>query len=332
MKPIGVLGDGAWGTAVANVLARNGYQVKLWCYQETVAQSIKKSGINERYLPGVVLDNNIEPVTDIAQAVCGVSWIFEAIPVQYLREIISPLASCVDRSATWVVLSKGIEQKTLLLPSQIIDDALEFTPSKVVFAGPNFAAELARGELSATVVAAHDYAQAQELQKLLANDYFRPYVCTDMIGAQVGGALKNVIALVVGMLDGAGFNHNAKAFVLTRGLHEMAIITTQLGGSVHTVYGLSGVGDLVLTAMGGLSKNMQVGQRLGKGQKLDDILQQTGFVPEGINTLQSVNQLLKMHKLDMPICARAYEVVFGALSVDEMMKEVMALPLGKECD
>ncbi len=167
---------------------------------------------------------------------------------------------------------------------------------------------------------------------MLANDYFRPYVTTDVIGVQAGAALKNVITLGIGMLDGAGYTDNAKAFLLTRGLHEMVQLVANVGGRQETVYGLSGVGDLVLTAMGKLSRNLEVGRRLGSGEKLEIILQQTGYIPEGINTVQSVYQLLTQQNLDLPICRGIYDVIFTETTLKDMLRSLMKQPLSFECE
>jgi len=293
MKIVCMLGEGAWGTAVATLLAQNGLQVKLWCYDASVAESIKKNRYNERYLPGIYLDKKIEPFTDLKEALEKVDLIFEAIPVQYLRTILNKAKPFCEIDQPWVVLSKGIEQNTLLFPSQMIDEVLGYEPKKSVLVGPSFAKDLAAKQITAVTLAVTDCDFGLSLQKLLANTYFRPYLSLDLVGVQVGAAIKNVIALAIGMLDGAGFTDNAKAFVFTRGLHEMVEIAQALGGKTETLYGLSGVGDLVLTAMGGLSKNREVGKRLGQEQSLEKILKQTGYIPEGINTVKSVHQFMQ---------------------------------------
>ncbi len=332
MKTVSVLGEGAWGTAIATLLANNGHTVKLWCYDSLVANDIANKRINTRYLPNIILDEKIQPTTQLRDAMCDTQWIFEAIPVPFLRSVISQATSCFVSDQTWVILSKGIEQKTLFFPSQIIDDVFKTSVKKVVMVGPSFAAELAQKQITAVTLAAPDCAQGQLLQSLLANNYFRPYVSTDMIGAQVGAALKNVITLGIGMLDGAGYHDNAKAFFLTRGLHEMTNLSVALGGDEQSMYGLAGVGDLVLTATGGLSRNLEVGQRLGRGESLDFLARELKTMPEGINTVQSVHQLILKHPtISMPISQGIYDVLFSGVSVSGMLAALMKQPLTTEC-
>jgi len=329
---IAVLGDGAWGTATATLLANNGHRVSLWCYDADVARLIAQTRRNERYLPGFTLDDAIVPTTNIREAVCGVQWVFEAIPVKFLRTVLSTARDCYEPQQTWVVLSKGIEQDTLLLPSDIIDDVFGCNVSKAVMSGPSYAHDLACKQITAVTIAASDCETANALQALLANDYFRPYVTLDMIGAQAGGALKNVITLGVGMLDGAGYTDNAKAFLLTRGFDEMVRLAVALGGTRETLYGLSGIGDLVLTATGKLSRNAAVGKRLGAGEPLDAIVQHIGSTPEGINTIIAVNQLAQKLNLELPICNGLHRVIFEGLPLAQMLDELMNRPLERECE
>ncbi len=331
MKKVCVLGDGAWGTAVATLLAHNGYQVALWCYNPENAAAIARMRMNERYLPGVVLSEHIIPTASLEDAVCGTRWVFEAIPVQYLRSVIREAAPCFTRDQVWVVLSKGIEQHTLLLPTQIIDDVSGIEHKKAVFAGPSFAADLANKQVTAVSVAATDCKLAYELQSVLENDYFKPFFNTDLIGVQVGGAVKNVITLAVGMLEGAGYTDNTKAFLVTRGLHEMTIIAKAIGGNPETLYGLSGVGDLVLTSLGSLSRNLAVGKRLGKGDALQPILDELGHVPEGINTVQTMQKVMQKYKLQLPICNAVYEIIFAGKKIDHLIAAMMQHSPAEEC-
>ncbi len=332
MKRVAIIGEGAWGTAVATLLAHNGYRVTIWCYNEDVVDQINEGHRNKKFLSDVSLAESIWATADMKEALCDSEWIFEAIPVQFLRSVLQGAKSCFDANQKWVVLSKGIEQDTLLFPTQIIDDVFGVSVKKTVFAGPSFAQDVAKKQITAVTVAAPDCQLGQELQQMLANEYFRPYITTDMMGVQVGAALKNVITLGVGMLDGAGYTDNAKAFILTRGLHEMVQLAQSMGGRQETIYGLSGVGDLVLTAMGSLSRNLEVGKRLGKGQSLDAILKETGYIPEGINTVKSVYQLIKKQNLDLPICRGLYEVIFTDVTIQDTLQRLMQQPLTLECE
>lgn len=328
---VAVLGEGSWGTAMATVLAANGLKVKLWCHDAQIAQEIKKSRINEQYLPGIVLSDLIEPITDMQQVLEGVKFIFEAIPTQYLRVVIAEAARYCTPEQVWVVLSKGIEQDTLLFPTQILDDVCGHEVKKAVVVGPSFADDVARKQVTAVIVAATDCAAGLEIQKLLANSYFRPYISLDVIGAQVAAALKNVIALGIGLADGAGYTDNTKVYLLTRGLQETAALAHALGGRVQTMLGLAGVGDLVLTAMGSLSRNVRLGRQLAQGQQLEEIAQQTGAMPEGINTLKSVHQLIEQKKLSLPVCHGIYRIVFEHKNLEDILQELMQRPLEREC-
>lgn len=331
LKTVCIIGEGAWGTAVATLLVQNGYTVKLWCHDPNVADAISKKRENNRYLPGILLDEKIQPTTDLTQATCDVRWVFEAIPVTFLRPVLQEAKACFSPDQVWVVLSKGIEQETLLLPTQMIDEIFGPDTQKAVFAGPSFAQEVATKQITAVSIAATDCDIGLQLQGILANDYFRPYITTDMIGVQVGAALKNIITLGIGLLDGAGYNDNAKAFFLTRGLHEMAQCAQALGGKQETIYGLSGVGDLVLTSMGKLSRNLAIGRQLGKGQILDEILQETGYISEGINSVKSVCQLGKKLSLDLFICNSIYHIIFEQQSIATMFEKLMQRPFEWEC-
>ena len=330
MKKVCVVGEGAWGTAVATVLAHNGYTVNLWCHHDEVKETIEQYRCNNKYLPDVQLAENIVPTTDMQHALADVEWVFEAIPVKFLRSVLEQIKPYYTEHQKYVVLSKGVEKDTQLLPSQMIKDVLGQQTNVAVFSGPSFAHDLAQKQLTAGTVAADDATTAEQLQKLVANDYVRPYTTQDIIGTQCGGAFKNVITLMVGMLDGAGYIDNTKAFMLTRGLQEVAQLVVALGGEQKTVYGLSGVGDLVLTAMGSRSRNLEVGKQLGQGKKLATILEQTGYITEGVNTVQSVNTLAQKFTLNLPICTGVYDIIFDGLPLQEFLDGFMQRPLIKE--
>ncbi|HZW61389.1 MAG TPA: NAD(P)H-dependent glycerol-3-phosphate dehydrogenase [Candidatus Babeliales bacterium] len=330
-KKVCVLGDGAWGTAVATLLATNGHEVTLWCYEPEVAQTIISTGYNKKYLPGIQLPSTIRATSNIDEAVCGADFVFEAVPVKFLRTVINSTKQCYSPDQIWVILSKGIEQETLQLPTEIIDDIFGYETRKAVFSGPSYAQDVVKQQVTAVVIAASDCAIAHEVQKLVVNDYFRPYASDDIIGVQIGAAIKNVIALGIGILEGAGFTDNTKAFLFTRSLQEMVILSQTMGGKKETVYGLSGLGDLVLTAMGSLSKNNALGCRIGRGETLDTLKKEFGTIPEGINTLQALEQLMDKYNLDLPICSGIYAIIFEQKPVIKMITELMAKPLDQEC-
>jgi len=238
----------------------------------------------------------------------------------------------VSSKHIWVITSKGIENDTLLFPTQIIDDVFSFESKKMVVVGPSFAKELVAKSITAVSIAAPSCQEGVELQQMLANAYFRPYVHTDLIGAQVGAAIKNIIALGVGILHGAGYSDNTKAFLLTRGIRETMLLAVVLGADAETVYGLSGVGDIVLTGMSSKSRNRQIGEYIGKGNMLDDILQKTAYIPEGVNSAKSIHQLMKKCQLDMPVCKGVYEVLFEGKTIDSVIESIMSRPLEYECN
>ena len=306
-----VMGDGAWGTAVALLLADNGHDVKLWCYDPCNAKTIAKKRINKRYLPSTILPTSIIPVTDIAQALEDVQWIFEAIPVQYLRSTIQKMVPYLAPQHQWVVLSKGIEQQTCMLPTQIIDDICGRNNAHIVVSGPSFATELAAKKTTAVMVAGHNLLMIETVQRMLNNSYFSSSTSSDEKGVQIGGAIKNIIALAVGILDGAGYGDNAKALCITRGLHEMVLISQAIGGKQDTIYSLAGVGDLILTTSSLLSKNRHIGQLLGQGVSLSASIEKTGYIPEGINTVQSVYHGIIASQLQLPLCAAVYNIAFN---------------------
>jgi len=324
---VAVLGEGAWGTAIALLLADNGCNVTLWCYDSVIAGHIKNTCYNERYLPGVSFNTAIGITTELSDALWDSEWVFETTPVQFLRSVLVKAKPFATTRQTWVALSKGIEEQTFLLPTQIIKDVLGSDTKVAVCMGPSFAKQLAQKHITAIDCGGIDLEITDALSAMLVNTYFRPYRTTDVIGVQVGAAFKNVIALGIGMLDGADYTDNTKAFMLTYGLQEIMAIAIAMGGHPETLYGLSGVGDLVLTCMSSLSKNMVVGRRLGKGEKLDCILRDTGYIPEGINTVKSVPHIIKMYAVELPLCQSIYDVVNGKISIQTMMTLLIKGPL-----
>jgi len=331
MKTVCMLGEGAWGTAVSTLLAHNGFTVKLWCHDKKIVDHILLTRSNPRYLPGIPLPKTIIPTGDISEAISDVTRVFEAIPVKFMRSVMQKIQPYINEKQIIVSLSKGIENETLLFPSQLIEDVLGKKIKKAVAVGPSYAKDLALQQITALSIAAPDCDVGLELQKMLANEYMRPYLNLDLIGVQVGAALKNVIAIGVGILDGAGYADNVKAFMLTRGLQEMVTLSKALGGKENTMYGLSGVGDLVLTAMGKLSRNQMVGRRLGQGEELQDILSATGYIPEGINTVKSVHALINKKNIQMPICKTLYSVIFEGTKIKDFLSGLMDQPLQQEC-
>jgi len=328
-KTITMLGAGAFGTSIATLLAENGFEVKLWCHEQEVVDCIKKDHENKIFLPGIKLSSNIKPIFDLQEAVKDSKWIFEAVPVKFLRNILNQIKDCVKDEQNFVILSKGIEKDTLLLPSGVIKDLFKNNIISVM-AGPNFAKEIAQKSYTGTTVASENAQVAKELGKVLSNSYFQPYLSDDFIGVQVGGAIKNVITLAVGIAKGFGCSQNAIALLLTRGFAEIAHISVCLGGKKETVYGLSGFGDLVLSATGSLGRNLEVGVLLGQGKSLQEIEKEKHLLPEGINTVQSVYNLIEKCCWDLPICKGTYDFIFKNSSFDNLLNKIINHPLEKE--
>jgi len=325
MKRVCVLGAGAWGTAVSDLLGSNGYKVNLWCYNPSAVESIVKKHRNEVCFPDAILSDNIHPETDIEACLSDVEWVFEAIPVKFLRSVLQRAKPYFSNKQAWVVLSKGIEQGSLLFPYQMIDDVFCSQVGKAVLSGPSFAKDLMLKQATAVDIASDNNEIAEELKGIVDNNFFKAHLSNDLIGVSVGGALKNVIAVAMGILDGAGYSDNTKAFMITAGLHEMVEFANYLGAKKETLYGLAGIGDLVLTCTGGASRNLMVGRHLGLGENLNEILEKTGAIPEGINTIKSVYQIIQKSNIDLPIFTSIYGVVFGNQTVESFINNLQTL-------
>lgn len=322
MKTVSVIGEGAWGTAIAQLLADNGYQVTLWCHDEQVAQEIATERTNKRYMPNITIHHAITPVTDFVTLMRN-KIIFISTPVQHFRSVLEQLKPYYQFDHLLVLLNKGIENDTLLFPTQITAAVLGNQVQSVVVAGPSFAKEVVAQCLTGMVIASPHNAHVQVVQQILSNAYMHLSVADDLIGVQVGAALKNVFAIAMGIAHGAHWCANTKAWLMTQSLHEMVTLTTFLGGNVQAVYGLSGVGDLILTATNSTSKNYQVGIALGQGKKLNDILAQTGYIPEGINTVRSVYQLCQRRNISLPICHAVYTYIYEQGSIDDISNSLI---------
>jgi|SaaInlLV_10m_DNA_2_1039722.scaffolds.fasta_scaffold00006_86 glycerol-3-phosphate dehydrogenase (NAD(P)+) len=329
-QTVSILGGGAWGTAVATVLAENGYKVFLWCYEKELVETITKERINSLYLPDIVLHENIYPTNDIQEAVDNSDIIFEAVPVSFLRTVLEKAKPYVTHKKVWGILSKGIEQDSLLLPANIIDDVFGFEVKKVILSGPNLAHELAQKYKSATVVASKSKELAHMVCDIVSNSYFKPYISDDIVGAQVGGALKNVIAIAMGMAIGSEFKENTKAFLFSQGLNEIGFIAKKLGGKRETVCGLSGLGDLTLSSLSCAARNCSIGIKIGSGTDLGEIRKKMLVLPEGINTVQSINSLIKKHDWDLPLCKGIYEILFDGKTLEQVVDEIMNAPISVE--
>lgn len=322
MKHVAMLGEGAWGSAVATVLAHNSVTVKLWCHDASMPADIVSMRCNNRYLPTVELSAYIQPSADMRDIIADVTDIFIAIPVQHLRSVLEQLQTFSTPAHRYILLCKGIERDSCLLPTQIVKQIMGDRVTTAVIAGPSFARDVARKQLTGVVVACENSEFAYEVQALVSNDFFKTTYSSDVVGVQLGAALKNVVALMAGMLQGAGYSANTQAFLVTRMFHEMTILAEIVGvQSVTTLYGLSGFGDTVLTVYGGLSKNMFVGQQLGAGKSLEAIIKETGYIPEGVNTVHALLELCGDYRHKVPLLMATGDVI----NQKKTIRDVLAL-------
>ena len=322
-----VLGAGAWGTALAKVLADAGAEVRVWARRQDVADEINSAHTNDAYLPGVVLPPGVRATTDAGAALRGVTTVLLGVPSQTLRSNLEVWRPHIDADATLVSLAKGIELDTLLRMSQVVAEVTGVDAGQVAaISGPNLASEVAEEQPAATVVACTDSGRAQTLQRALRTGYLRPYTNSDVVGTEIGGACKNVIALACGMAAGVGLGENTAATIITRGLAEIMRLGIALGAKPATLAGLAGVGDLVATCTSQHSRNRRFGMRLVRGESLDAAQRATeGHVAEGVSSCTSILALASRHDVEMPLTDAVYQVCHRGLSVDE----AVALLLGR---
>lgn len=322
-----VMGAGAWGTALAKVLADAGSEVRLWSRRAEVAEAINATHTNTGYLPDIALPTAIRATTDAAEALDGLTTVLLAVPAQTLRANLERWRGLIADDATLVSLAKGIELDSLMRMSQVIVQAGGVDPNQVaVVSGPNLADEIAQGQPAATVVAATDSGRAITLQRSLSTGYFRPYTNADVIGTEIGGACKNVIALACGMAAGVGLGENTAAAIITRGLAEIMRLGIAVGAKPATLAGLAGVGDLVATCTSPHSRNRSFGERLGRGGTMEAAqLAAGGHVAEGVTSCQSILALASSYDVEMPLTDAVHQVCHKGLSVDQ----AVALLLGR---
>jgi glycerol-3-phosphate dehydrogenase (NAD(P)+) len=326
-----VVGAGAWGTALADLLARNDHNVTLWAYEPDVVDAINQKHENVRFLAGHKLTPSLSAVGDLQKTVASAELVVLATPSQVLRPILRSARASVGTSAPIVIATKGLERQTLAL---MTDVALEEIPGATVVAlsGPSFAAEVVQCQPTAVVVASENAEAAEITQRAFSSRYFRAYTHTDVIGVELGGALKNVMAVATGIAEGLGLGFNARAALITRGLAEMTRLGIALGADQSTFAGLAGLGDLVLTCTGSLSRNRAVGLELGKGRKLDDILKDTETVAEGVVTAQSARELAVKKGVEMPIVDTVNRVLFEGQPAHSAIAALMTRELRSEVD
>lgn len=322
-----VLGTGSWGTTFAAVLAEAGCDVVLWGRDEGVCRQIGDEHRNERYLPGVTLPGTVRATTDVAEALRGATLVAVAVPAQSARGVLRPLRDLVDPDAVVVSLMKGVELSSDRRMSEVLAEALEVPADRVaVVSGPNLAREIAEHQPTATVVASSSAETARRVAAACASSSFRPYTNTDVVGVELCGAVKNVIAVAVGIAQGRGFGHNTTATVITRGLVEITRLGLALGADAETFAGLAGMGDLVATCASPLSRNHTLGVHIGRGLTLTEAVAATGGTAEGVKSSTSVLELATSVGVDMPITAAVVAVLHEGLPVDQMAQLLLARP------
>jgi glycerol-3-phosphate dehydrogenase (NAD(P)+) len=333
MDKIAVLGAGAWGTALGRHLSERG-PVALWTWQAEHARALLLLRENRDFLQGYALGERLTPTSDMAQAVDGASMVVLAVPSEAVRATLTAAGAHLTSDATLVVVAKGIEPKTLMLLSEVTRDVLGADAERrtVFLSGPSFALEVAQGLPTNLVAAGYEAARSLLVQQRFATDRVRVYSSDDPAGVQVGGALKNVIAIAAGASDGLGFGHNTRAALITRGLAEMARLAVAKGGSVLTLAGLAGLGDLVLTCSAELSRNRTVGFELGRGRQLADVLRGLGHVAEGVTTAHSAYHLAERLGVELPITSEVYAVLYAGKPVAQAVRDLLSRPLKKESD
>ena len=309
MSYIAVIGAGSWGTTLACLLAEKEYDVSLWAHEYDLVETIHNTGINNLYLPDIKLPANLKVTHDIEEAVKKSRYVLSVVPTQFTRSVFKEALQYIPENAVIVSASKGIENGTLMTVSSILK---QLTGHKIaVLSGPSFAKEVVRKLPTAVTLATEDPDVGLILQEIFNTHYFRVYTHTDLLGVELGGALKNVIAIASGISDGLGLGHSARAALITRGIVEIVRLGKSLGADEKTFSGLSGLGDLVLTCTGPLSRNYSVGVNLGKGMKLAEILSSTRSVAEGVATALSAYELSKKQGIEMPIIEQIYKVIYN---------------------
>jgi glycerol-3-phosphate dehydrogenase (NAD(P)+) len=327
MSYITVIGAGSWGTTLAMLLAEKDYDVTLWVYEKELAEEMKKTRVNSVYLPEAVIPEDISVTPDMEEALKNARYVVTAVPTQFIRSVIATAAPFIPEDAVIISVSKGIENETLLTGSAIIREFVDHTVA--VLSGPSFAKEVLKRLPTAVTLASEDYGTCLLLQEVFTTSYFRVYTHYDIIGVELGGALKNVMAIAAGISDGLGLGNNARSALITRALAEMTRLGVMMGANENTFSGLSGLGDLVLTCSSALSRNYTVGFELGKGEKLSDIVARKKSVAEGVATTKAANGLARKYNVEMPIVSEVYSVLYeekvpGRAAIDLMNRTLKA--------
>lgn len=330
-ESVAVVGAGSWGTAFAAMLAERNGDVALWAHETGVCDGIRKSRENREFLPGVVLPSAVRPTNDLAAAVSGRSVVAFAVPSHHLRDIAGRAAPHLRPDACLVSLAKGVENGTLRRMTELLSEASPRHASRVAaLSGPTFAREVAEGKPTGATVASKEMAVSRRLQHALGGSRFRLYADDDVVGIEIGGALKNVMAIAAGVCDGLGFGHNARALLISRGLAEISRLGVRLGAHPQTFAGLSGMGDLVLTCTGDLSRNRTVGVRVGRGEAVGEILAGMTMVAEGVRTARAAVELAGRTGVPMPISSQVHAILHEGKDARRAVTELFARALKGE--
>lgn len=334
MENITVLGAGSWGTALAIVLAENGHNTLLWTHRADQATEINEQHTNNKYLPDITLPINLLATHDIKEALAHTSIVVVAVPTKAIREVCKSMMEHLDKKVLFIHVSKGIEPDSLLRISEILEQSIapEFLEDIVVLSGPSHAEEVVLRQPTTVTAACKNLIHAEKVQDLFMNNYFRVYTNDDVVGVELGGALKNVIALAAGISDGLNYGDNAKAALITRGLHEITRLGVKMGGNPFTFAGLTGMGDLIVTCTSVHSRNYRAGNMLGKGLKLEVALAQMGMVVEGVRTTKAAYQLAMKYDVSMPISFALYDVLFNDKEPKQAVDELMIRMKKQEID
>lgn len=332
MKRLAIVGGGSWGTALSIVLAPRFSDVRLWVYEQDLAERMSGSRDNDVYLPGFPVPSNVTVVTDFAAALDGAGIVLGVMPSHRARAVYGQMLPFLDESMLLVSATKGLETESLLRMSEVIGQVVgsRFTPKVAVLSGPTFAKEVASGEPTALVVASADSDSAAKVQHAFSGASFRLYTNHDPIGVEIGGAVKNVVAIGAGVCHGLGFGNNALAALITRGLAEITRLALALGGEGRTLSGLAGLGDLLLTCTGALSRNRTVGLKLAAGKSLGEIVGSMRMVAEGIETTKATVDLARRHGVEMPIAEQMYAMLYQERAPREAIRQLMERSLKGE--
>jgi glycerol-3-phosphate dehydrogenase (NAD(P)+) len=332
MSSLAIIGAGSWGTALSLAFSNRGHKVKLWAYERKVVDDILSHRENRLYLPGIILPANIVPTNSLSSAILEAQIVLSVMPSHVCRSLYEQMLPSLLPDMILVSATKGLESGSLMRMSEVIQSVVKASlgVNPAVLSGPSFANEVALGDPTAIVIASEDRETARRVQSEFSSSFLRLYTSTDVVGVELGGAVKNVIAIAAGVIEGLGLGHNPKAALITRGLAEMTRLATACGARKETLAGLAGMGDLVLTCTGDLSRNRAVGVELGKGRSLSEIIASTHTVAEGVKTTAATVQLARRFGIEMPITHQVHQILQGKTSPRDAIRELMERTLKNE--